>query len=259
MQMIIYLILILMIVRMFLMNKRTKKSRKLISVVNSVGDEEEFFENVKQFEEEMKDDAEFLNKGRVIHLWGMAFHNVYTDFDEMLSLIDVEAMMHKDKNGNVNISEDEDAFFYLYLGIPNILEKNGMHAYRQKLKQKMDIYSDELGKHLVKVLGDAVNSFYEKEGDRGLSFYEKVLAGDYGEYTYSKSLIGLYKSIANAHAAVIYKETGASEKYQESVPMLENFAKSGIGERWMQQLGLQIEKPEEEEVFEVEEKDKEEK
>ena len=41
---------------MFLMSKRTKKSKKLIDVVNSVGDKEEFFENMKQFEEEMKDD-----------------------------------------------------------------------------------------------------------------------------------------------------------------------------------------------------------
>ena len=70
MQIIIYLILVLMIVRMFLMSKRTNKSKKLIDVVNSVGDKEEFFENMKQFEEEMKDDNEFLNKGRVIHLWG---------------------------------------------------------------------------------------------------------------------------------------------------------------------------------------------
>ena len=61
MQIIIYLILVLMIVRMFLMSKRTNKSKKLIDVVNSVGDKEEFFENMKQFEEEMKDDNEFLN------------------------------------------------------------------------------------------------------------------------------------------------------------------------------------------------------
>ena len=40
MQIIIYLILVLMIVRMFLMSKRTNKSKKLIDVVNSVGDKE---------------------------------------------------------------------------------------------------------------------------------------------------------------------------------------------------------------------------
>ena len=54
MQIIIYLILVLMIVRMFLMSKRTNKSKKLIDVVNSVGDKEEFFENMKQFEEDLK-------------------------------------------------------------------------------------------------------------------------------------------------------------------------------------------------------------
>lgn len=251
MQIIIYLILVLMIVRMFLMSKRTKKSRALINVVNSVGDKDLFYENVSQFEEDMKDDPEFLNKGRVIHLWGMAFHKEYMEFDDVMNSIDVEAMMSKDKNGNMSINENEDAFFYLYLGIPNILEKDDMPLYRRKLKQKMDAYSDELGNHLVKVLADAINLFYENEEDRGLTFYEKVLSGDYGEYAYSKSLIGLYKSIANAHAAVIYKENGETEKYEESVPMLENFAKSGIGERWMQQLGLEVEKPVEEETFDV--------
>ena len=84
MQIIIYLILVLMIVRMFLMSKRTNKSKKLIDVVNSVGDKEEFFENMKQFEEEMKDDNEFLNKGRVIHLWGLAFHNEFEEFEDMV-------------------------------------------------------------------------------------------------------------------------------------------------------------------------------
>lgn len=256
MQIIIYLILVLMIVRMFLMSKRTNKSKKLIDVVNSVGDKEEFFENMKQFEEEMKDDNEFLNKGRAIHLWGLAFHNEFEEFDEVMNSIDVDRMMTHEKDGSVKITENEDAFFYLYLGIPNILEKDGKPDYRRKLNEKMDQYKDILKNQLVRVEAEAINQFYEKEGDQGLAFYESLLAGDYSQYQYSKSLIGLYKNIANATAAVIYKENDQTEKYEECKPMLENFAKSGIGERWMKQLGLEVSAPVEEEEFDnIEEKE----
>ena len=238
MQIIIYLILVLMIVRMFLMSKRTNKSKKLIDVVNSVGDKEEFFENMKQFEEEMKDDNEF------------------EEFDEVMNSIDVDRMMTHEKDGSVKITENEDAFFYLYLGIPNILEKDGKPDYRRKLNEKMDQYKDILKNQLVRVEAEAINQFYEKEGDQGLAFYESLLAGDYSQYQYSKSLIGLYKSIANATAAVIYKENDQTEKYEECKPMLENFAKSGIGERWMKQLGLEVSAPVEEEEFDnIEEKE----
>ncbi len=251
MQIIIYLILILLIVRMFLMSKRTKKSKKLIDVVNSIGDKDEFFHNMEEFEETMKDDEEFLNKGRVIKLWGYAFHNEFLDFENVLNSINVDKLMIHNKNGTVSINENEDAFFYLYLGIPNILEKDGMPLYRRQLKEKMDQYSDVLKNQLVKELGEEVNKFYENEDDKGLNFYEDLLSGNYSQYQYSKSLIGIYKSIANATAAYLYKEQGNTEKYDECKPMLENFAKSGIGERWIKQLGLEVEKPVEEETIEV--------
>ena len=211
---------------------------------------------MKQFEEEMKDDNEFLNKGRVIHLWGLAFHNEFEEFDEVMNSIDVDRMMTHEKDGSVKITENEDAFFYLYLGIPNILEKDGKPDYRKKLNEKMDQYKDILKNQLVRVEAEAINQFYEKEGDQGLAFYESLLAGDYSQYQYSKSLIGLYKNIANATAAVIYKENDQTEKYEECKPMLENFAKSGIGERWMKQLGLEVSAPVEEEEFDnIEEKE----
>lgn len=251
MQIIIYLIFILLIVRMFLMSKRTNKSKKLIEVVNSIGDKDEFFHNMEEFEETMKDDEEFLNKGRVIKLWGYAFHNEFLDFENVLNSINVDKLMSHNKNGTVSISENEDAFFYLYLGIPNILEKDGMTLYRKQLKEKMDQYSDVLKNQLVKELGNEVNKFYENEGDKGLHFYEDLLSGNYSQYQYSKSLIGIYKSIANATAAYLYKEQGNTEKYEECKPMLENFAKSGIGERWIKQLGLEVEKEVEEETIEV--------
>lgn len=258
MEIILYAIMVVMIIRIFLLNKKTKKSKKLISCVNSIGNEKEFFENVKTFEEEMKDDPEFLNKGRVIHLWGMAFHKHFLDFDAKMNEIDCSALMINKKNF-VSISEDEDAFFYLYLGIPNILEKDEMPQYRRKLKEKMSEYDQVLNDQLVRALSEEINKFYENEDDRGLAFYEKLLEGDYKDYEYSKSLVGLYKSIANAHAAKIYQDQGNTEKYEECVPMLENFAESGIGERWIKGLGLEVKKKEDEsEVFDVEDTDEEE-
>lgn len=256
MEIIILIILAYMMFKIFMLNKRTSKSKKLIHVVNSIGDEEEFFENVNNFEKEMENDAEFLNKGRVIHLWGMAFHNRYEEFDKVLEEIDIDKMIDHKKD-SISIQENEDAFFYMYLGIPNILEKNNHSEYRKKVNQKMQDFSEILYDQLVKVLADAINLYYENQGDKGLSFYEKFLNGEYGDYKYSKSLIGLYKSIANAQAAKIYKDNENQEKYDECIPMLQNFKKSGIGERWMQQLGLEVEDKEDEETYEVNEEEEE--
>ena len=126
----------------------------------------------------------------------------------------------------------------------------------EKITVREDSGVDILKNQLVRVEAEAINQFYEKEGDQGLAFYESLLAGDYSQYQYSKSLIGLYKNIANATAAVIYKENDQTEKYEECKPMLENFAKSGIGERWMKQLGLEVSAPVEEEEFDnIEEKE----
>lgn len=254
MQFLLYVVIVVMLVKIFMMNKRTKKSKQLISVVNSINDADEFFQNVESFEETMSDDAEFLNKGKVIHLWGMAYHKVIDGFEDELDSIDLHQLMKQGKKDAWTITEDEDSFFYMYLAIPNILDKNGMITYRKKLNEKMNTVNEELSDQLCKNIGNALNLYYESLDDKGLSFYEKVLNGDYGDYTYSKQLIGLYKSICAAQAAKLYKDNHQNDKYEECVPLLENFSTSGLGERWLQSLGLEIKKEEEkenEETFDV--------
>lgn len=246
-----------------MMNKRTKKSRQLIAVVNSISDKEEFFQNIESFEETMKDDAEFLNKGRVIHVWGMAFHKVIDGLDDEIDAIDLNALIKQGRKSSIDIAEDEDSFFYMYLAIPNILDKNGMIMYRKKLREKIETVSNELNDQLVKNIGDALNLFYEKKEDKGLSFFEKVLNGEYGEYAYSKQLIGLYKSICAAQAAYIYKETNNTEKYNDLQDYLENFSTSGLGERWLKSLDIEVKKEETkeeaEETFDLSNEEKEDK
>lgn len=263
MQVLLWAIIIFMLVRIYIMNKRTKKSKQLIATVNSINDKDEFFKNVEAFEETMKDDPEFLNKGRVIHVWGMAFHKVIDGLDDEIDSIDLKAFMKQGKRKGLDITDDEDAFFYMYLAIPNILDKNGMITYRKKVREKVESVSEELNNQLVKNLGDALNLYYEKQDDKGLSFYEKVLNGEYGEYAYSKQLIGLYKSICAAQAARLYKDDNNTEKYEELNDYLENFTTTGLGERWLKSLNLEVKKKEETEenkeveTFDVSDEDKE--
>lgn len=261
MQVLLWAIIVFMLVRIYFMNKRTKKSKQLIMTVNSINNKDEFFKNVEAFEETMKDDPEFLNKGRIIHVWGMAYHKVIEGLDEEIDSIDLHALMKQSRKG-LDITDDEDGFFYMYLAIPNILDKNGMITYRHKVREKVETVAEELNNQLVKNLGDAINAYYEGQGDKGLSFYEQVLNGEYGEYAYSKQLIGLYKSICAAQAAKLYKDSNNTEKYEELNEYLENFSTSGLGERWLKSLNLEVKKKEEkeenteEETFDVSGEDK---
>ena len=105
----------------------------------------------------------------------------------------------------------------------------------------MKEYDDKLQGQLVREISLNIDKYYAGTEDKGLSFYEKVLNGDYGEYTYSRTMIGIYKSIVNAMAAELYKENGRDDKYQEAEEMLKDFYQTGVGKRWINGLGLQVE------------------
>ena len=42
-------------------------------------------------------------------------------------------------------------------------------------------------------------------------------------------------------AAELYKENGRDDKYQEAEEMLKDFYQTGVGKRWINGLGLQVE------------------
>lgn len=239
---VLFAVAVFMMYRVILLNGRNKKARAVIDIVNSVDDIQLFHEKTEAMINGK--DHEFSVKAQVLKLWGMAYHNQYRNFDEVLDQTDVDALIGV-KKGRTDIEQNEDTFFYLYLAIGNILEGNRRRDLRKRIDEKMKKYEDRLQNQFVCQLHHAVTDFYDHEGDRGMAFFKAVLDGDYGQYRYSKSLIGLYKSIAVSHLAVLYKEDGKMDQFEECVPYVENFMEYGVGKRWLKTLKLTLPKKEE--------------
>lgn len=234
----LYAVAIYMIFRTMTMSKRTKKNRILIDAMHSIQDEDVFFEKINALID--NEQGLFKGKAQTIKLWGMVYHQRLIRFQEVLDEINVDSLMLRDKNGNISIQNDEDTFVYLYLAIPEMLYSNGNLEEREMMKEKLKPYEDIMKNQIVCALSEAMDRCFEDRDDKGLGFCENLLSGEYGGYVYSKSMIGLYKSIAATQAAKVYADNNETEKYEELVPMIQDFAQSGIGARWVKGLHLNI-------------------
>jgi len=241
---VLYIILAVMLVRTFLLSKRNKKNQELMLLVRELDDEQSFFDKIDEYINTI-DDAEFAEKAKVIRLWGVCFHGRYERFEKALDSLQLEPIVSS-KNGR-SITPNEDSFFYLCLAIPQQLLVDGRNEDLELLKEKMSSISDLLDGQLVEAINEQLEPFYTKTGDRGRAFFEKVMDGDYGEYTYSKNLIGLYKDIICVMLAKLYEEEGNTEKYEEVLPTVQSFMDSRVGNKWVKGVGLNIELPKDEE------------
>lgn len=237
---ILYGVMIFLIIRIIMMQRRTRKNQELIEAVQSVNDEDVFFDKIDTLIKHLEDkkEEEFIVKAKIVKLWGLVYHNKFDEFDKLLPEIDANKLIVQKEGKPVDIELNEDSFFYLYIAIPEMLEAKNRTDLRKKLEAKTAEYDSLLNMHLVKAISYALRQYYNHEGDRGLSFYEKVLSGDYGEYTYAKSLIGMYKSILNAQAAKLYLEKNDQEKFNNCMELLRDFKETSVGLRWLNDLGL---------------------
>jgi hypothetical protein len=238
----IYVLLAFLIIRMIITQKKFNKMKVLNEAVRQLDNEDTFFEKIDSYISSEKEPAD-QNKGRAVRLYGTVIHERWDEFDETLESLNVASMISLKKDRAV-IEPQEVAFFYLYLAIPNLLHAKNRDDLRTKLKEKLEPYAQQLDLQLVKRISDAFDLFYDNKEDRGQAFLESVMNGDYGDYYYSKSLISIYKSLVNAVLAKLYQEQNDTEKYEGCLPMVQELAKTGIGDRWMKGLDLQIEKEE---------------
>ena len=212
---------------------QSKKSAHLTNLINNFNDEDKFFELAEQTESEEKNN-EYLQKCRVIHLWGAAYYSHNEDFKNTLDKLDLSALTGKD--GSISINED--AFFYLYLIIPHFL-------YTSNHLEQVNLLEDKLkdvnvSNTFIYKLSNENKKYYLSEEDLGKTFYEDVLEGNYSGYKYSKELIGLYKNIISSMLLAIYKKENNTEKYDDLVPSVRDFTKTPLGDRWVKELGLDV-------------------
>ena len=247
-----YFAIAYLVIKMFISSKRNGKNKMIIDAVRLINEKDMFFNRVDQLISTVND-PEFANKGRVLKLWGCAYHQDFSEFDSTLQELDIDSLI-EDKKGVKSIDTNEDSFFYLYLAIPNVLHHVGRDDLRTTMHVKLQPYEEILENQLSKVLSDQLDKYYDSVDDRGQTFFEKLLEGDYEGYIYSRTMIGIYKNLANATLYKIYQDQAKFEQLEEMKPMLEQFAQTGVGKRWIQSLDITLdnttEEPVEKEVVE---------
>ena len=247
-----YFAIAYLVIKMFISSKRNGKNKMIIDAVRLISEKEMFFNRVNQLISTVND-PEFANKGRVLKLWGCAYHQDFSEFNSTLQELDIDSLI-EDKKGVKSIDTNEDSFFYLYLAIPNVLHHVGRDDLRTTMHAKLQPYEEILGNQLSKALSDQFDKYYDSVDDRGQAFFEKLLEGDYEGYIYSRTMIGIYKNLANATLYKIYQDQAKFEQLEEMKSMLEQFAQTGVGKRWIQSLDITLdnttEEPVEKEVVE---------
>ena len=241
-----YIAMAYLVIKMFISSKRNGKNKMIIDAVRLINEKEVFFNRVDQLISTVND-PEFANKGRVLKLWGCAYHQDFSEFDSTLQDLDIDSLI-EDKKGVKSIDTNEDSFFYLYLAIPNVLHHVGRDDLRKTMHAKLQPYEELLGNQLTKTLSDQFDKYYDSVDDRGQTFFEKLLEGDYEGYIYSRTMIGIYKNLANATLYKIYQDQAKFDQLEDMKPMLEKFAETGVGKRWIQSLDITLDSTTEEPV-----------
>ena len=241
-----YIAMAYLVIKMFISSKRNGKNKMIIDAVRLINEKEVFFNRVDQLISTVND-PEFANKGRVLKLWGCAYHQDFSEFVSSLQDLDIDSLI-EDKKGVKSIDTNEDSFFYLYLAIPNVLHHVGRDDLRTTMHAKLQPYEELLGNQLTKALSDQFDKYYDSVDDRGQTFFEKLLEGDYEGYIYSKTMIGIYKNLANATLYKIYQDQAKFDQLEDMKPMLEKFAETGVGKRWIQSLDITLDSTTEEPV-----------
>lgn len=249
--------MIYLIIKILMESKRNGMNRKMLNVLDTFSydpEGNEFYTKADEFLANEKN-VEFLNKVRVLRLWADAYHEKKDEFKKDLETIDLDALVigdGKGKNGN-QIEMNEDSFFYLYLAIPNRLHSDGDEEDLKLHYEKLAHIQDLMANRLVKVISDANRKYFAHEGDCGKAFYTSVLDGDYGQYAYSKELIGIYKNVVTCMISRIALDENDQKAFEEQVPELRSFAKSNLGKRFAKELGIDIPAEEDDEPLETDE------
>ena len=130
-----YFAIAYLVIKMFISSKRNGKNKMIIDTVRLINEKDMFFNRVDQLISTVND-PEFANKGRVLKLWGCAYHQDFSEFDSTLQELDIDSLI-EDKKGVKSIDTNEDSFFYLYLAIPNVLHHVGRDDLRTTMHCKV--------------------------------------------------------------------------------------------------------------------------
>lgn len=235
---VISFLLVYILMSLFMASKQNGGNKRLMSMLDVFKEEEEFFNTANEVIASEKSPV-LLEKEKVIKLWGEAYHNRDEDFSKSLEEVNLDTLVG-DTRMKKSYEANEDAFFYLYLVIPNNLYSKGKLETIKAVDEKLKAVEEPLGKSLIQAIAKENRKYYFEEGDRGKEFYERVMDGDYGEYEYSKQLIGLYKGMVSAMLLSLYEKEDKKDKYEDLIPAVEAFSQTALGKRWLGEINLTL-------------------
>ena len=226
----LYVLLIYMIINLVVQKRAGGRINRVVEVIKLIEDKDAFLQKAQE-EIDASKTNEDKTKFEILKLWGEVYHQEYTEFDEIVSSLDLECLLANKKMNN------DDSFFYYLLAIPNLLQADGQI---DKIHTMMDkVNTEEYTHRLDYALAVACNAYYENKEDRGQKFFQDLLDGNYEGYTYYNKLIGLYKQIAGTMLVPIYKESN-DERYEEMADLAKSFYETRICTTWFKNIHLHL-------------------
>ena len=234
----IYGLALIMAISFILLIRRNMNNKKIVDCVTIFDDENMFFSKIDAYLNSVKN-IEFLEKGKILKLWGYVF---YKRDDEVLPLLDsidllpiVVGTGFSKKN---KIQLNEDCLYYLCLASCNALYGRKNFALLDKFEEKIKGYRNLLDNNLAYEMSTESFKLYHDEEDKGEEFFTKVIDGEYGEYSYSKQLIGIYKKICSSFLAKIYSDNNDEISYEKISDDVASFYSTKMGQRYLNELGV---------------------
>lgn len=218
------------VVKNFSLIKRYKENKGYIDIYKkALHNEENSHQQVLDYVENDKS-VEFKNKVRIVQIYNELENDI--NCETTLKDIDFKPLFYKkSKLDNELIKLNSDSLIFLILTIAKAYEKEKLEVIDtlvNKLKENAEL---ENRVEYQTVL--AVAKALKKEDDCGNEFMKNLLDGNYTDYQYDRSMIGLYKRCSAALLAFNNEEFDEFFKND-----LYEFAKIFIGQCLLSSLGL---------------------
>lgn len=152
------------------------------------------------------------------------------DYKETFEIIDYSNLFEtKNKIDHKKININSESFIFILMTMFKLKECNDyitLEDIKNKMKQTSGI-EERLEYAMVE------NTCEYLKGDKNkVSFYNKLLEGNYTEYRYDKQMVGLFKRFSQS---ILAYDGQNVEDYEYE---LQQFAKSTVGHTFLEQIGI---------------------
>lgn len=234
----IYGLTLIMVISFVLLIRRNINNKKIVDCIMIFDDESLFFSKINSYLETAKN-QEFIEKAKILKLWGNVF---YKRDDEVIPLLEsinlIPIVVGNGFNKKNKLQLNEDCLYYLCLASCNTLYGRKNFELLNKFREKLNEYDVLLEKNLAYAISKESFRLYDNEGDKGEGFFLKVIEGEYGGYNYSKQLIGIYKKICSSFLAKIYSDKNDTESFEKVKEDVIYFYETIMGKRYLSELNV---------------------